>query len=152
VLRRPPALLRRPQVEPSPTTGLQHLIPPLFQANAGRGGVGGGRGGAQDAIGMPLVSPVSGGVGAPGQGGQEDLEGTMGTGRRPQGVQRRRSERPISAPALEGAPAPMQWPAAVGAGFLGAQQPRDSPGRGCQGRRRSDTKFDASLRVAGAVV
>ena len=26
------------QVEPSPTTGIQHIIPPLFQSNAQRGG------------------------------------------------------------------------------------------------------------------
>lgn len=46
----------RAQVEPSPTTGIQHLIPPLFQGNTARQVVAGGR----DAgiAGAQLPSPV----------------------------------------------------------------------------------------------
>lgn len=51
-------------MEPSPTTGIQHLIPPLFQGNAGRQAVAGGReagiGGTQ------LPSPVRGLTGVAG--------------------------------------------------------------------------------------
>lgn len=46
-------------VEPSPTTGIQHLIPPLFQGNAGRQAVGGGHGAGIAGGGHQLPSPAA---------------------------------------------------------------------------------------------
>lgn len=70
-----------PQVEPSPTTGIQHLIPPLFQGNAPRQVVGGGR---DAGIGpAQLPSPVRGCLGVQGLPGiRAHLEQCLGAASR----------------------------------------------------------------------
>lgn len=51
-----------PQVEPSPTTGIQHLIPPLFQGNTARQALAGAGHGRDDRAAAQAPSPVRGGA------------------------------------------------------------------------------------------